>query len=241
MNPPIGNVTFCRFIRSGRKHLDRFLQKFLFLLVLSPLTLFAQDARKDVYRESAWAQRDTWQRPENIIRQLDLQKGDKVADIGCHEGYFTIKLAGTVGDEGRVFAVDIDKDKLDKLGKHLEKRSLKNVSVIMGDENDPKLPVAALDAVLIVDTYHEMNAHDEILQHIKAALKFGGRLVICEPISNASKKLSRPQQEKTHELSMSYAVEDLKKAGFKILYQKDPFVDRSKEKGDTMWILVAAK
>lgn len=219
----------------------RFVRITLVLVLLTPIAVPAQDARKDVYRESAWAQRDTWQRPDNIIRQLDLQPGDKVADIGCHEGYFTIKLADAVGNAGRVFAVDIDKDKLAKLEKHVEKRGLKNVSVITGDENNPKLPVAALDAVLIVDTYHEMSAHDEILQHVKAALKFGGRLVLCEPSSNASKKMSRVEQEKNHELSMAYAVEDLKKAGFKILYQKDPFVDRSKEKGDTMWIVVAAK
>lgn len=236
------------FIVHRPDHFPRHLRKryeaialFLIIFMLCTSVLSAQDARKDVYRESAWAQRDTWQHPDQIIRQLNLKKGDKVADVGCHEGYFTIKLANVVDEGGRVFAVDIDKDKLDKLAKHLEQRGLKNVSVITGDENDPKLPIGALDGVLIVDTYHEMQAHDEILQHIKAALKFGGRLVICEPVSAASKELSRAAQEEKHELAMSYAVEDLKKAGFKILFQKDPFVDRIREKGDMMWIVVAEK
>jgi hypothetical protein len=73
----------------------------LVVMLFIPIAVLAQDARKDVYRESAWAQRDTWQRPDNIIRQLDLQQGDKVADVGCHEGYFTVKLADAVGDAGK--------------------------------------------------------------------------------------------------------------------------------------------
>jgi tRNA A58 N-methylase Trm61 len=46
-----------------------------------------------------------------------------------------------------------------------------------------------LDAVIILDTYHEMDDHDQILQHIKASLKSGGRLVLCEAIADESQKL----------------------------------------------------
>ena len=178
---------------------------------------FAQDAWKDVYRESAWAQRDSWQRPDDIIQELKLKKGSRVADIGSHEGYFTIKLSAVVENEGRVYAVDIDNDKLEKLKKHLAERKVNNVNVVRGAVDNPKLPIAALDAVLIVDTYHEMDSHDKILQHVKASLKFGGRLVICEPISDERKKKTRAEQEKKHELGINYALDDLKKAGFTIV------------------------
>jgi ubiquinone/menaquinone biosynthesis C-methylase UbiE len=144
-----------------------------------------------------------WQRADAIIQKLNIKIGSQVADVGCHEGYFTIKLSRVVAKDGKVYAVDISKDKIEKLKKHLEDRKIQNVAAIVGEENNPHLPSLALDAVLIVDTYHEMDAHQQILQRIKEALKIGGRLVICEPISDERKKLSREEQERKHELGMT--------------------------------------
>ena len=213
---------------------------FLLVGILSNAT-FAQDPWKDIYRESAWEQRDTWQRADVIIQKLNIKVGSQVADVGCHEGYFTIKLSRAIGKEGKVYAVDISKDKIEKLKKHLEDRKIQNVTAIIGEENNPHLPSLVLDAVLIVDTYHEMDAHQQILQRIKDALKLGGRLVICEPISDERKKLSREEQERKHELGMTYALEDLRHAGFKIISQQESFVDRVKEKGDKMWLIVCER
>jgi ubiquinone/menaquinone biosynthesis C-methylase UbiE len=212
-----------------------------FLLSLILTSTFAQDPWKDIYRESAWEKRDSWQRPEDIIDRLNIKPGSKVADIGCHEGYFSIKLSKKVDSQGKVYAVDVSKDKIEKLKKHLADRNINNVNAVLGKEDDPALPANTLDAVLIVDTYHEMDAHQEILHHIKTALKTKGRLVICEPISEDRKALSRHDQERKHELGMNYAIQDLKKAGFNILSQQESFVDRLKEKGDKMWLIVCEK
>ena len=213
----------------------------LFLIVLASIHTYAQDAWKDVYRESAWKQRDSWQRPEEIIKKLNINAGDKVADVGCHEGYFTIKLSEKVGGDGTVYAVDVSKDKIEKLKNNLDERKITNVNVILGEGNNPHLPTGALDAVLIVDTYHEMDEHQEILKRIKGALKSGGRLVLCEPISAERKNLSRAEQERKHELGIDYALEDLIKEGYKIIFQQESFVDRTVEKGDKMWIIVGEK
>lgn len=94
-----------------------------------------------------------------------------MADVGSHEGYMTVKLAAVVGSAGKVLAVDVSQSKLDKLKDHLSKRNITNVELIKGDYDNPKLPLNALDAVIILDTYHEMDDHDKILQHIKASLK----------------------------------------------------------------------
>lgn len=214
--------------------------KFLFLF-LFPLFVHGQDPWKNVYSEKAWAERDTWQKSQEIIRNLNLKAGSNVADIGCHEGYMTIKLSAVVGLKGKVFAVDIDQTKLDKLQTHLTQRKINNVALVKGSEDDPKLPVNSLDAVVILDTYHEMDDHDEILQHIKSALKPGGRLVICEPIADERKDKPRATQEDRHELGMQYALADLTKAGFKILLKNENFVDRTKIKGDRMWLVTAQK
>jgi ubiquinone/menaquinone biosynthesis C-methylase UbiE len=202
---------------------------------------FGQDQWKNVYTESAWEDRDNWQRADEIISELNLKPGSSVADIGCHEGYITIKLTKTVNKSGKVFAVDVEQSKLDKLKGHLTKRNITNVEIIKGDYDSPKLSVNSVDGVIILDTYHEMDDHDKILQHIKAALKPGGRLVLCEAIAEERRNLSRQDQERKHELGMNFALEDLKKAGFTIIKQQDPFVDRTKIKGDKMWLIVAKK
>ena len=202
---------------------------------------FFQDQWKNVYSESAWADRDRWQKSDELIRLGLLNSGKQVADIGCHEGYLSVKLSAAVGSNGKVFAVDVQQTKLDRLKNNLEKRGIENVNAILGDYDNPHLPLNSLDAVFILDTYHEIDKHDAILQHIKAALKSGGRLILCEPIADERRKLSRSEQEAKHELGIEFAIEDLKQAGFRILKQEDPFVDRTKEKGDKMWIIVAVR
>jgi precorrin-6B methylase 2 len=209
-------------------------------LVLSISLAHAQDMWKDVYSEKAWADRDRWQKAPELIRHLALSPGGRVADIGCHEGYMTIKLAEAVGKSGKVYAVDIEQSKLDRLDANLKQRNITNVIPIKGKEDDPLLPLA-LDAVIILDTYHEMDAHEQILQRIKESLKPGGRLVLCEAIANSRKTASREEQESKHELGLSFALEDTKKAGFTLVYQKEAFVDRTAEKGDIMWIIVVKK
>lgn len=211
------------------------------LFVLLWTLSVAQNPWKNVYSQEAWTARDEWQKPEALIELLKIKPGSAVADVGCHEGYMTFKLARHVGNNGTVYAVDLDQVKLDKVKQRADENDLHQIRMIQGAENNPKLPSNALDAVLILDTYHEMNAHAEILQHIKTALKKGGRLLICEPIADERKNLSRSEQERKHELGLRFAIDDLRKAGFKIILQQENFVDRTKEKGDRMWVVVGLK
>lgn len=211
------------------------------LFICLTYTVLAQNPYTDVYKESAWAERDKWQKPQEIIRLMNIKAGSVVADVGCHEGYMTVKLANAVGRSGNVYAVDVEQHKLDRLKNHLEARKITNVSLVKGDYDNPKLPARSLDAVIILDTYHEMDDHDEILLHIKASLKPGGRLVICEPIADERKNLSRSEQERKHELAMKFALEDLEKAGFQIITKQENFADRTAVKGDRMWIIVASR
>ena len=161
------------------KHLFRFL-----VLILLPSLSFAQ------YAEYEWAERDTWMNPSNIFEKASITKGSYVADIGCHEGYLSIHLAKRVGKGGRVFAVDVREDRLNALRENLKTRALFNVNVVLGDYDNPKLPKETLDAVIIMDTYHEMEDYMTILKHVKTSLKPGGRLVIIEKLKT---RLLRPE------------------------------------------------
>jgi ubiquinone/menaquinone biosynthesis C-methylase UbiE len=210
-------------------------------LLFTFINASSQDTWKNVYSEENWAERDRWQKPQELIRHLNLQPGSHVADIGCHEGYMTMKLANAVGATGKVYAVDIESNKLDKLKIHAANRGLSVIETVLGTESDPRLPLNKLDAVIIVDSYHEMDQHDRILAAIYASLKPGGRLLLCEAIAEERRKASRDEQERKHELGLSFALADAQKAGFKLVYRADPFVDRTKEKGDMMWLLVLKK
>ncbi len=211
---------------------------FLILWIAFIPALGQTDSYKNVYTESAWQERDGWQKPEEIIGKMKIDSTSNVADIGCHEGYMTFKLSQKAK---RVYAVDLEQWKLNAIQQRALKNKITNIRTVKGEYDDPKLPANSLDAIVILDTYHEMKDHDKILQHILTSLRKGGRLVICEPIADKRRNLPRADQEGKHELGMSFAIEDLQKAGFTVLEKTDPFVDREKVKGDKMWIIVAIK
>ena len=89
-----------------------------------------------------------------LVAAMKLQEGHAVADLGAGQGAFTAALSKAVGAGGRVFAIDIDESAIKSLRTKVEKQSLKNVTVIHGDVDDPKLAPDSLDAVLVIDTYH---------------------------------------------------------------------------------------
>jgi ubiquinone/menaquinone biosynthesis C-methylase UbiE len=89
-----------------------------------------------------------------LVAAMKLQEGHAVADLGAGQGAYTAALSKAVGPSGRVFAIDIDQSAIKELRAKVEKQSLKNVTVIHGDVDDPKLASDSLDAVLLIDTYH---------------------------------------------------------------------------------------
>lgn len=211
---------------------------YLFLALLLPAAAWAQNPWKDVYSENAWKDRDSWQKPDTIIALLGLQNNSNVADIGSHEGYFTVKLAAEVPN-GKVYAVDISSDKLSLLTKITVQRGFHNVEAVLATPDNPSLPAGSIDAVLIVDTYHEIKGYEAFLANLKRALKPKATVVICEPIAEERMGLSRGEQFRKHEIESHYVLDDLRRAGFTIVLHSEKFVDRTLEKGDIMWLVVA--
>src|SRR5262249_19641630 len=110
----------------------------------------------------------------DILEALAISVGSQVADVGAGEGFFTARLAKKVGPAGRVFAVDIDvKYAIPRLKELVQKQSLENITVIHSEPADPKLTRGSLDAVLMVNVYHEVEPYREMLAHVFEALKPG--------------------------------------------------------------------
>jgi len=126
------------------------------------------------------AERQEEEEPDRALRILKIPKGAVVADVGAGSGYMSVRMAKIVGPEGKVYANDIQPGMLDLLRKNVEKAKLTNVTPVQGALDDPRLPVNALDLILMVDVYHEFSQPQKMLQKMREALKPGGRLVLVE-------------------------------------------------------------
>jgi predicted methyltransferase len=176
-----------------------------------------------------------------ILEALAISTGSQVADIGAGGGFFTERLARKVGPSGRVFAVDIDdRHAIPKLKELVEKQSLTNVSVILSQPADPKLPVGTLDAALFVNAYHEVEPYREMLAHVLEALKPGGRLVVVDNMPQHTRARPRADQVKNHVLAPEIAGPEFRAAGFEIVVRRDDFVDRPDEE-DVKWMIVCRR
>jgi hypothetical protein len=86
--------------------------------------------------------RASWQQPERVVRSLNIEPGDHVADIGAGEGYFLPYLAEAVGPEGKVYVVDVEQEIIDELNAAVAEANYRNVAVVLGEYDDPLLPTS---------------------------------------------------------------------------------------------------
>ena len=111
---------------------------------------------------------------------MKVAKGSTVGDVGAGSGYMSLRLARLVGAEGKVYAVDVQPGMLQLLQQNAAKAKLTNVVPVLGAFDDPKLPAATLDLIIMVDVYHEFSQPQRMLQRMREALKPGGRLALFE-------------------------------------------------------------
>lgn len=118
--------------------------------------------------------------PGDVIKKIDLKKGQKVADVGCGIGYFTIPMAKTVSEEGKVFAIDINIDMLKETKRRVEEEGIINVEMIHSSENNFKIKEKAVDIVFTSTVFHELNSPKDFLNECKRIMKDSGRLIILD-------------------------------------------------------------
>jgi len=126
-----------------------------------------------------WAtaqERDTAKEVDQIITRLKLKPGMTVADLGAGDGYDSLRLAPRLGPKGRVIAEDITPDYLAALADEARRRSLTNITTVLGEPHDPRLAPNSVDAAILIHMYHEIEQPYGLLWNLVPALKPGARV-----------------------------------------------------------------
>lgn len=158
------------------------------------------------------SEREREERPSRAIAALQLKKGDIVADVGAGSGYYTERLARAVGPSGLVYATDIQPEMLALIERRAQREKLSNVRAILAGEDDPRLPAGAIDLVLMVDVYHELQRPQQVLRKLKDALSPRGRLVLIEFRKEDPSVPIRPE----HKMSVAEAKLELEAEGYRL-------------------------
>jgi SAM-dependent methyltransferase len=124
--------------------------------------------------------RDSLGEFEAVVRLAEVRSGMSVADIGAGEGYYTIRLSPIVGRTGRILAEDIVPATISALARRVQRERLDNVALKLGTPNDPQLPDASFDRVLMIHMYHEIERPSEFLWHLHDDLKRGGTIIVVD-------------------------------------------------------------
>lgn len=167
-----------------------------------------------------WLTRESREREEEcttLLKALHLKPGQTVADLGCGNGFYTLKIASKVAPGGRVLAVDIQPEMLQLLNERARVEKIAGVEPVLGTLVDPKLPERKLDLVLCVDAYHEFSHPKQMLAAIRKSLAPSGRLVLVEFRAEDPKVPIKP----LHKMSKAQVNKELTHNGFKLVEEFD--------------------
>ena len=143
--------------------------------------------------------REAWQKPEQIMDALKIADGSKVAEIGAGGGWFAVRLAHRVNQNGVVYAEDVQTEMIEAIRRRVQRENLTNVRTVLGTTKDSRLP-HNLDAILINGAYHEMENPVIVLKDAAQSLKPQGRIGIVEYVPGAGGPGPEPDQRVDQEM-----------------------------------------
>jgi cyclopropane fatty-acyl-phospholipid synthase-like methyltransferase len=162
--------------------------------------------------------RDERLQVNRVMDILGVTAGKNVADIGAGSGWFTVRAATRVTDSGTVYAVDINPEAIRYIDNRIKKAHLPNVKTILSRSDDPLLPATAVDAVLLLKTYHEVAKPITLFTNLRASLRPGAKIGVIDRNGNGE----------NHGVAREVVIREASEAGYQLIEQYD-FV-----KGDGM-------
>jgi SAM-dependent methyltransferase len=123
-------------------------------------------------------ERDGWQKPDDVVRELGLAPSDVVADLGAGTGYFVSRLSRAVPN-GKVLAVEVEPQMITFLRQRAARENVRNMTTVLATDDDPKLP-ERVNVVFLVDTYHHISNRTPYFRKVRGRLAPAGRVVIVD-------------------------------------------------------------
>jgi SAM-dependent methyltransferase len=150
-------------------------------------------------------ERESWQKPDEVLAALDLRSGHLVCDVGCGPGYFTLRLSPRVR---HVFGIEVEPRLLLRMVERIESSGARNVTPVLALPGDPLLPPdARIDLALIVNTYHHFPDGPDYLGKLVSSLSPEGRIAIVE--------------FREHKTPREQCVKDAEKAGLRLVGEQE--------------------
>ena len=165
---------------------------------------------------ASWLIRPDRDDEENVtesFQRLEISEGATVCDLGCGNGYWTLPMAREVGETGKVYAVDIQPEMLQKLRVRAEKANVNNIEMVQGDIDDPGLPENEIDLLLMVDVYHEFSHPESMLWGIRRSLTETGVVALLEYRKEDPDVPIKP----LHKMSKRQIMKEYEKNRFKLV------------------------
>ena len=199
--------------------------QFLPLFLLAALSLPAQQPQgqpqprptSDPYRGdlSIFEEpgRDKRLQINHVMDLLHITSGKSVADIGAGSGWFTVRASRRVGPSGQVFAEDINPEATKAIDTRAQKEKLSNIHSVLGTPDDPALPPASIDIVMMLKVYHEIAHPIPFMQHLRTSLRPGARIAIIDRNGSGSGT--------DHGLPQATLEKEMQQAGYRKLSQYD--------------------
>ncbi len=172
------------------------------------------------YLGAEWLIRNEREREERcslMLASLGLKPGMTVCDMGCGNGFYSLKMAKIVGDEGQVLGVDIQPEMLKFLRDRMHAEQVDNITPILGSLHNPRLPTGQIDLVLLVDVYHEFSHPEHMLRAMRKSLKPDGVIVLLEYREEDPDVPIKP----LHKMSKAQIMKELPANGFKLVKEYD--------------------
>jgi ubiquinone/menaquinone biosynthesis C-methylase UbiE len=151
--------------------------------------------------------------PFETLTMLGLKKGMTFVDLGCGYGTFTLAASSIVGIKGQVYAVDIDRENVERVAARAKEEGLENVTALVGDittESGIGLPSHGADFVLLANVIHGTRRRVSLLGKVKNILRVGGIIAILNWKLSETPRGPPMQMRPTPQQSVRYLVQ----AGF---------------------------
>jgi ubiquinone/menaquinone biosynthesis C-methylase UbiE len=161
----------------------------------------------------SWWIRRQWQNPEAIFRRIGLKPNQVFVDMGCGDGFFTIPAAYIVGENGKVYSLDIDKDAVSAVRERARREGLKNIVTRVGNAEETMFCEGCGDIVFFANDLHDFEDPSKVLSNARRIIKASGRLV---DVDWKKKSMLMPGPPLRIRLSETEASNLIKKAGFDI-------------------------